>query len=133
MPWTVNLDENLPWHRKVARLSDQAFRLHIHAICWASRERTDGALSPTDLMDVAPRLRHRERLATELVTAGLWVETAPLGWVIHDFLDWQPSKATRRAMDEQKQTAGQLGAHRRWHASRGIRDPECKYCIGAGG
>jgi hypothetical protein len=132
MPWTVNLDERFPWHRKVARVSDQAFRLHIHAICWASREQTDGALSPDDLTDVAPRLRNRERLAAELVRAGLWVETGTLGWVIHDYLEWQPSRATRRAMDEQKQSSGQLGAHRRWHEKRRIQDPDCKYCIGAG-
>lgn len=132
MPWTVNLDEHFPWHRKVARLSDQAFRLHVHAMCWASREKTDGALSPDDLPDVAPRLRNRERLAAELVTAGLWEETAPLGWVVHDFLDWQPSNHTREAMDGQKAASGSYGAHRRWHTKRAIYDPDCKHCIAAG-
>lgn len=131
MRWTVNLDERFPWHRKVARLSDSAFRLHIHAICWASREGTDGALSPDDLVEVAPRMRRRESLATELVSAGLWIETPPIGWVIHDFLDWQPSRSVRRALNEQKQTSGSVGAHRRWHVKRGISDPDCKHCIAA--
>lgn len=132
MRWTVNIDEHFPIHRKVARLTDQAFRLYVSAICWASRNQTDGALSPVDLPHVAPGMRRRERAVTELVDAGLLIETGSLGWVIHDYLEWQPSRTVRRAMDEQKSASGQLGNHRRWHEQRGIRDPDCKHCIGAG-
>lgn len=131
MAWTVNIDEQMPWHPKVARLSDPAFRLYVHAVCWASRAGTDGAIPSADLQHVAPGLRRRERLAAELVDAGLFVETPPLGWVVHDYLDWNPSTHTRRAMDEQKVASGSLGAHTRWHTRRGIEDPDCKHCIAA--
>lgn len=128
MPWTVNFDEQFPWHPKVARLSDQAFRLYVHAVCWASRAGTNGAVPPADLQDIAPRLRRREGLATELVAAGLF-EVKADGWLVHDYLDWNPSDHTRRAMDEQKQSSGAYGAHKRWHTKRKIYDPDCKHCI----
>lgn len=131
MPWTVNFDEQFPWHPKVARLSDPAFRLYVHAVCWASRAKTDGAIPSADLQHVVPGLRRRESFAAELVDAGLLEETPPLGWVVHDYLDHQPSAHTRRALDEQKSESGQLGNHRRWHVQRGIRDPDCKHCIDA--
>lgn len=132
MPWTVNLDEHYPIHRKVARLSDPAFRLHVSAICWTSRNHTDGAFTPADLPHIAPGMRRLQSAVTELLDAGLLTETPPLGWVLHDYLEWQPSSYTRRALDEQKSASGSLGAHRRWHVKRKITDPDCKHCIGAG-
>jgi hypothetical protein len=128
VPWTVNFDERFPYHRKVARLSDPAFRLYVSAICWTSANHTDGAFSPADLPHVAPGMRRRESSVTELVEAELLDETKPLGWVVHDYGDWQPRAAVRRAMDETKSAAGVLGNHKRWHLQRGIRDPDCPHC-----
>lgn len=129
MPW-VSLDDQFPIHRKVARLSDPAFRLHVAAICWANRNLTDGAIPSAELPLIAPGVRRRERLATELVDAGLWLETNPHGWVINDYLEYQPSKTTVKAMRDAKQSGGSLGAHRRWHEKRGITDPDCEHCAG---
>lgn len=126
------MDERFPFHRKVARLSDAAFRLYVHAICWASENHTDGSLTPADLQHVAPGLRRHERLATELVDAGLFEQTGRHGWFIHDYHDYQPSSHVRKAMDSQKVSAGQRGAHQRWHVNKGIRDPDCKFCADAG-
>lgn len=129
MPWTVNIDERFPRNRKVARLSDAAFRLYVQAVCWASENHTDGALTPEDLPHIAPAMRRRESAVTELVRAGLFEETGSLGWVVHDYLDYNPSSHVRKAMDEQKSTSGSFGAHTRWHTKRKIRDPDCKHCI----
>ena len=43
MPW-VRLEDTYPINRKVAALSDSAFRLDVEAICWAGRELTDGII-----------------------------------------------------------------------------------------
>lgn len=126
MPW-IAIDDHFPLHRKVARLSDPAFRLHVSAICWANRNLTDGAVPSADLPDIAPRLRRREGLAAELVDAGLW-KTDGDGWIIHDYLDYQPSKTTVEQMTAAKRESGQLGNHRRWHEQRGQSDPSCRYC-----
>ena len=43
MTW-VKVDDALPEHPKVARLSDAAFRVHISALCYSARNLTDGKL-----------------------------------------------------------------------------------------
>lgn len=125
MPW-VRFDDQFPIHRKVARLSDPAFRLHVSAIFWSARNLTDGAVPSEELPTVAPGLRRLESLAAELVERDLWIATPPLGWVINDYLDYQPSKEEVRNMQSRKSKGGQLGNHRRWHQEQ--PDPKCPYC-----
>ena len=43
MSW-VRLDDNFPNHPKVVGLSDQAFRLYISGLCYASHYLTDGLI-----------------------------------------------------------------------------------------
>jgi hypothetical protein len=128
----VRIDDHMPIHRKVARLSDTAFRLHVSAICWSNRNRTDGAVPLVDLPMVLPGSRSLVRSARELVEAGLWRDANPDGWIIHDYLDYQPSKTTIEAMRDVKKTGGTLGAHRRWHEGRGIVVTDCGHCKPAG-
>ena len=52
MPW-VRFDDQYPIHRKVAGLSDTAFRLHSAAIFWCVRNGTDGFVPEEDLDLVA--------------------------------------------------------------------------------
>lgn len=83
-----------PRNRKVARLSDAAFRLWASAMDLAREQLLDGALIAADL-DLVPRCptgKARTALVDELVNAGLWEKTTT-GWQIHDYLDWQDSAA----------------------------------------
>ncbi|MGH3587935.1 MAG: hypothetical protein ACRDQ0_16620, partial [Pseudonocardia sp.] len=114
MPW-VRFDDQYPINRKVARLSDAAYRLHDSAIFWCARNLTDGAVPEEDLEDVCARVRTPGRFAAEIVGRGLWHEigyqcdseecpahpdNTPAdvrsglvkGWLIHDYLEFQPSK-----------------------------------------
>lgn len=113
MPW-VRFDDQFPINRKVTRLSDAAFRLHVSAVFWCARNLTDGVVPEEDLDDVSARVRTPGRFVPELLDRGLWHEvgtecsspncpadpnnavTAPVtadkGWIIHDYLDYQPSK-----------------------------------------
>lgn len=104
MSW-VRLDDAFPSHRKIRRLSDAAFRMHVSALCWSSKYLTDGHISNDDLYMVAdlddrqdPEAFHS--VTKELVQRGLWHDadhtcaecpTAGEGWVIHDYLDLNPS------------------------------------------
>lgn len=109
MSW-VRFDDMFPIHRKVEGLSDAAFRLHAHAIFWCSRNETDGFIGTEELVHAAPRgMENPEAVVTELVTeltryedSRLWEETDG-GWVIHDYLDYQPSKA--QLNEERKKNA----------------------------
>lgn len=104
MPW-VRFDDDFPINRKVAGLSDAAYRLHSSAIFWCARNLTDGFLPKGDLDDVCARVRTPARFAAECVRREVWHDArencasekcaAPVdkpGWVIHDYLEFQPSK-----------------------------------------
>ncbi|NED75322.1 hypothetical protein G3I51_23965 [Streptomyces sp. SID9944] len=89
MPW-VKLEDRFPSHRKVALLSDRAFRLHVSAICWSAENLTDGRISDRELPHVA-HIRGIKATAKQLEDAGLWDRTDD-GWLIHDYLDYNPSR-----------------------------------------
>ena len=105
MTW-LKTDDKFPEHRKIRRLSDGAYRLHHTALCACAKDETDGAVTVADLADMehGPRLR---KYVDALVDAGLWhtrgngcgaCPDAPVGgWVIHDFLSFNPSHATQNA------------------------------------
>lgn len=88
MTW-AKLDDKFIRHPKVFGLSDGAFRLHISGIVYACEFETDGQIDAGLLR----MLTRNESLVDELVAARLW-DTVAGGWEIHDFLDWNPSKAT---------------------------------------
>lgn len=143
MSW-VKLDDGFPEHPKVVGLTDVAFCLYIHALCYAARRETDGYIpagSVSSLAGGAGRAR-AARAAAELVAAQLWHATgpetcercrkvAPLshGWIIHDFLEYNPSHADQERAREI--------AKRRWvmnhndelrDAVRSRDGDRCRYC-----
>lgn len=89
MPW-VRLDDMMPMHPKLTGLSDPAFRLYICGICWSSLHCTDGHIPEDQFRYVAPTLRRPRTAADQLVLAGLWEKNGS-GWLIHDYLEYQPS------------------------------------------
>ena len=111
MPW-VRFDDQYPIHRKVAGLSDAAFRLHTSAIFWCARNLTDGYVPEEDLDGVSARVRTPQRFAAECVAKGSWHPPGdtctselcpacptskspvdnPAGWVVHDYFGYQFSK-----------------------------------------
>jgi predicted phage terminase large subunit-like protein len=55
--------------------------------------------------------------AAELVAAGLW-EQHPDGFLVHDFLEYNPSAAELDSKRHSKAIAGAKGAASRWHGDR---------------
>lgn len=108
MPW-VRLDDRFPSHRKVALLSDRAFRLHVSAICWCAENLTDGHIADRELPLVA-RLRNVKATAKHLEDAGLW-DRSDGGWFIHDYLDYNPSR--EQVLIERKKNAERQERFRR--------------------
>ena len=89
MPW-VKLDDAFPEHRKVDSVSDGAFRLHVAGICFSSRMLTDGFIPKDRVGRLTPKVR--ESHIAELVDADLWAPVVG-GWSIHDYLEYNPSRA----------------------------------------
>lgn len=123
MTW-VRKDDQMPINRKVASLSDGAYRLDDEAICWSSRNLTDGVVVADDFGGISKRATVRN--AGELVRRGRWhragdepctSENCPPpgedGWVIHDYLEYNPSAAEVR--DGRKKRAER---QRNWRSGR---------------
>ena len=89
----MRLALGFPRHRKVKRISNDAFCLWVNAMHHARDQGTDGFLDDVELDDVPrcpKRGAKRKALVTELVTARLW-DVSGDGWQIHDYTDWQDS------------------------------------------
>ncbi|MGW5556874.1 hypothetical protein ACWER9_06580 [Micromonospora sp. NPDC003944] len=119
MPW-VRFDDQFPLHRKVGGLSDAAYRVASEAIFWCSRNLTDGVIRAHEVNQIRPRA---ERSVGEIVGRDLWHHAAdveacpncsarlaeagrpipPDGYVVHDYLGFQPSRA--KVMQEREAKA----------------------------
>jgi len=95
MPW-VRFEDSFPLNRKIRRAGRDAYLLHFTATCFSARHLTDGHIDDRDFPDLAHEAMLTPEAAatalTSLIDNGL-VETTSTGWVIHDFLDYQPSRA----------------------------------------
>lgn len=109
MPW-VRLDEQFAQHPKIKRAGPEGMALHVAALCYCNQYLTDGDL-PAEvartLIDFGSA-RKAEAIAQRLVEVGLW-EPAADGYLIHDYLDYQPSKQTVLQERAKKQAAGKAG------------------------
>lgn len=111
MSW-VKVDDKAWSHPKFTDLSGNAVRLWLFALCWCNQQETDGNI-PRGALRV---LGGSPKDARALVAAGLWVETDS-GWVVHDFLTYQPSKAQRNAQREMVRE--RVARHRNGARNRG--------------
>lgn len=122
MTW-ARLEGRYPQSRKVRPLSDAAFRADVEGICWSNEEGTDGRITAEDLQLMGDGKR-KPRHATELVRRGRWHTaddppcpsercphdgTAADGWVIHDFLDYNPT-----AVEVARERAAKKERQKRW-------------------
>lgn len=112
MTW-LKKDDRYPEHRKIRRLSDGAYRLHDTALHYAAKDETDGLIRTEDIDELQHGRRLRRHIP-DLMAAGLW-EPVDGGWVLHDFLDWNPSheqQEAKRAADRKRQQRFRKGGAR---------------------
>lgn len=114
MSW-LTLDDNMPDHPKIRGLTDRAFRLHVYALCYCSRHLTDGVIPASACRGVVD---NSSRYCRELVAKKLWQSRGEV-FEIHDYLDWNKSRAEVENQRKLNQEAGRKGAQRRWHPDSG--------------
>lgn len=109
MPW-VRLDDGLHHNVKLAGLTSNAFRLWVHSLTFSAEKLTDGHISPAELPLVWPHASSRtlNKAVDELVHSGCW-DSNGNGWVVPDFLEFNPSADEVRARREVRARAGQRG------------------------
>lgn len=89
MPY-LNLDDGFAQHRKVRRLTDSAFRLHVAGLCYCAQQMSDGDV---DVEDIPTLVRRYKRASLdELVTKGMWRLKKDGHYEIHDYLEWNKSR-----------------------------------------
>jgi hypothetical protein len=113
MSW-FRCDDRLGDHPKVMALDEKllpAMGLWVLCGVYCSKHLTDGFV-PRKVV----RMYGGERLAKELETAGLF-KTAPGGWILHDYLDWNPSKEQVLEVRAKRQASGQAGGQARAKAN----------------
>jgi hypothetical protein len=114
----IKMSDSLPEHRKIVTVGGDAAWLHVCALAYASRNRTDG-LIPEGMV---PRLSDRKqpaRLAARLCDVDLWHAAGhkckrcpqpPAGhYIVHDYLEHQRSAARIAEVSEQRSRAGRAG------------------------
>lgn len=104
-------DDNFWRHRKVRALRDDmragCVGLFWMACAYSNDILTDGRIDPGVVTVLSGTLEQAE----ELVRVGLWEP----GYVIHDFLHFNRSKAQVLALRAKRAEAGAKGADTRWH------------------
>ena len=104
MTW-VKIDDHFADHPKIIGLSDAAYRAFVDGLCYSARYLTDGQI-PTAAVTVVTR--SRPRVAAALIDAGLWEQNGS-GVIVHDYLEFQPSRSKVQANREARATAGRKG------------------------
>jgi len=127
-PW-LKVDDQFPENDKVWNLSDAAFRLYVSGNCYAAKKLTDGHIPASRIAALVPNLRKPKDVVAELVIARLWHETSKTcsrclivreekrvvappprgGYMIHDYLGYNPPRWRVVAEREAKKRAGQAG------------------------
>lgn len=115
MAW-ARLDDGFPEHPKVLAVGPFGLTVFVRALCYSARNLTDGfipnAATASFTVDFArtSRAAHAVDWPARLVAAGLW-DMAPGGYLIHDYLAYNPSK--EKVLAERKAAAERV---KRWRA-----------------
>lgn len=107
MTW-LRIDDLIADHPKFLTAGPKASWLWVCGLAYASRYLTDGFV-PSVQVRTLGSITGAPKLASRLVAAGLWTEVEG-GYLIHDYLDFQPSsadikearEATRRRKQRQR-------------------------------
>ena len=116
MGW-ARFDDRRATHPKLRKAGFAARGLDEAAICQVAADGTDGFISreTVNWLAGAHEERHVARLVARLVAVGRWIPTstgttgAPDGWLVHGYLDYNPSKEESAARTAKKRLAGQAG------------------------
>lgn len=106
MTW-VKIDDRFHSHRKVRQAGLEATGLHVRALSYSAAEDLEGHVETAWVTEAAGK--RAAKLVAALVDAGLW-EPNGNGWVIHDYLDFNPTNEERA----KKAADAKRAADKRW-------------------
>lgn len=124
MTW-VKIDQGFARHPKLAQAGPLGMAMQVAALCYCNEYLTDGfvprgiAAGLLNFEGIGMRMWHGEiagggedaswdLVVEDLIEAGSW-EQVPGGFQIHDYFDFQPSRAQVEAERQQRREAGAKG------------------------
>lgn len=114
MGW-VRLDDKRALNRKLREAGFEARGLDEAALCLVAGDETDGFISDDSIamLATAHSCRQPARLIAKLVQVGRWSRCDDQGgYIIHDYHDYNPTKAQLAELREKKREAGRAGGRR---------------------
>lgn len=133
MPWLKKAAE-APTKDKIWELSDSLYRLYDASLHYCARELTDGHIAASRISPLTPKPATKQQIEA-LVKRRLWhrlpdacpsclrwrqsKEAGPLpsgGYLVHDYLEFNPSRAQWTRRQQGFQEGGRKGAEARWHS-----------------
>lgn len=129
MAW-LKIDDRVRTHVKIVAAGPQAAWFWFCGICYCREHLTDGFIPTGMLASLCPGVSgaQAKRHARKLIEVGLWHE-APGGFTVHDFLDWNPSRAQIEADREWDRKRKELYADADLVRQIRERDQDrCRYC-----
>ena len=113
----IKLDDRFPDHPKVALAGPDAAWLYICGLCYCNRYLTDGFIPAEMVVRLTPFDEAKvKQLVSNLLAACLWVASTMSkqnGYIVHDYADYQSTKAQILTIREARKKAGQIGGKRR--------------------
>lgn len=114
---------------KIEAAGPWAELLDMRAIIYCARNETDGLVTKTAMAKISTNIPNPRARAATLVEVGRWKPNEGGGWLIHDFLDYNPSKAQL----EEQRAEGRVRAKRSRERSREPDTNETRsHAVGSG-
>jgi hypothetical protein len=132
MPWLKKAAE-APTTDKIWELSNELYRLYDASLHYCAKELTDGHIAASRISPLTPKPATKQQIDA-LVVRRLWhrlpdicascqhwravKEAGPLsrtGYLVHDFLEFNPSRVQWERRQRGLQEGGKKGAAARWH------------------
>ena len=108
MGW-AKFDDQYTDHPKIVAAGSMAELLDMRAVIHCARYETDGFVQAVQLPRIAVGITSPKKQAARLVEVGRWIKVDG-GWMVHDFLDYHPSKADK---EEEREKARERMANAR--------------------
>lgn len=112
MTW-FRLDDGWLMHPKVRAIGKDARALWLAGGLHCASQLTDGRIDKHYLTVLAIQADVKPACHRRLVEQGLWIDNGD-HWQMHDYADYQMTRADYDAERERKSKAGKSGAKKRW-------------------
>lgn len=110
MAW-ARLDDNYIWNQKIMNVDNHGLALHVASIVYSAKNRTDGFISQEEARRLCAMRDVPRQTVERLCMLRLW-EPTDGGYLIHDFLVYNPSRTQLEERDAEIEKRKQEGRRR---------------------